>query len=828
VLGTGQTTLVADLNLWPILAAGVALAVLAGSIIGWADLRRVRRRSGVRASFGVFERVGGFAYRRPAVVLSGWAVAMAVAALALPRLSGVLSEAGLYAEGSDSREAALALQRSFPGRPSSVAFLVFTSDSLSTSDPRYRAVVDEATVQAGELAGVDRVIPPGTYSGMVGEDGRTSYALVQLSSGDSAADTGQALSEMTQGLRTGLVRVYATGSAPLEADLMHAASQDLVRAERIGLPIAGVVLLLVFGTLVAAGMPLAVAGVALLIGFGILFLLAQVTRIGALAENSASMIGLAVGIDYSLFILTRYREEVARGSTRGEAASRAVGTAGKAVFFSGMTVALALCGLLLVPVPIVRNTVIAPIAVVLVAVAAAETLLPALLRVSGPWIDRFAIPGLRPWRPSYHRGFWVRWAGAVMRRPWWALVASVGILLAMAWPALDMRIGHAGISSAPKGLPARDGYELLATRFRPGLLGPIDVVVRSPTGALSADTAADIQEFERLTSADTAVASVRSYLSVLPDPSILETPGASTFILADPTAKTGLGNFVNVDTGADVTVVTVTPKVAPDSAAASRLVERIRDQYVPQAFGSLTVHVGGSPPEMRDAERALISSIPRVYAFVVVLSFLLLLLVFRSLLIPLKAVLMNLLSVAAAMGILVLVFEHGVGATWVGVDQMPFLDFITPVLVFAVLFGLSMDYEVFLLSRMREEYLATGDNERAVAMGLETTGRTISAAAIIMVVVFSAFVTTGLVQVKQIGLGLAVAVLVDATLVRLVLLPAAMRLLGRWNWWLPGLLSRLLPRVDIGEGAEPPTLGTTGPFVTPPPAAPRARTSTPR
>ena len=714
-----------------------------------------------RARPGGFARLGIFSFRHPIAVAAVWAAVVAAGIAGFARLPDVLRQGGLTVRGSDSDLARAEISRAFPSAPEDRALLVFTSPTVAPTDPAYRVVVERVGALAARVPGVVQVTTPYQGQGMIAGDG-TSYAVIGLRGGSGTLlQAGRSLLAIARSIR-GPVRVMATGSAPLSAELIDAAHADLAGAERVSLPIAGIMLLVAFGSLVAAAMPLAIAAGALLCGMGLLFLLAHVLDMSVLVENAASMMGLAVSIDYALFIVTRYREELAAGFDGAAALSRTMETAGRAVFFSGVTVVLSLAGAILVPVSLLRVMAIGPIVVIAVAVLSALTLVPALLRLAGGWIDRLRVPGLRP-QTSGPRGLWARWAAGIMRRPVWFLVGGTAVPLLLAWPVLGMALGNPGTSTTPGDFVATRAARTVATAFGPGVLGPVLVVVRDPAGPEDPALAAGTRAFE-------------------------------TLVRDDPQVRTVTGPAVGREGAGAAAVFTVVPASAPDAAASGDLVARIRDRIAPRAFGRLEVHVGGPAAENLDAKRALIGSIPRVYCFVIVVTFVLLLVAFASVAIPLKAILMNLLSVGAAFGVLVAVFQRGIGASFVGVSPLPYLDFITPLIVFTALFGLSMDYEVFLLSRMREHYAASGDNEAAVAAGLQSTARTITAAAAIMVAVFAAFVPTRLLAIKQIGLGLAVAIALDVTVIRLVLVPSMMRLLGRWNWWLPGWAARRLPR----------------------------------
>jgi RND superfamily putative drug exporter len=562
------------------------------------------------------------------------------------------------------------------------------------------------------------------------------------------------------------VATHLVGQGPLWAGMQDLTKEDLLAAEATGFPIVLLILLAVFGSLVAALLPVALGVVSVTVTGALIYLLSLATEMSVFVTNMASMIGIGVAVDYSLFVLARYREEVAAGRTPDEARGIALATSGVAVTFSGLAVIVSLAGLFIVNTTSLRSMAMGAILVVAVAVLAAATLLPALISLVGRrgyepgriasvtgWIaGKLSRANRRPADAPPRDPFWTRWTTAVMRRPLLAVIGSSAILLVLAAPALDMQTGNGALSQFPREHETRVGAETAARLTGEGAATPIEVVV--PAGEAGATI--------RLLRADPQVAQV-------------EQPIASR--------------------DGELALIGAVPAVHGESAQAGALVERLRETLPEGA------NVGGSPADTKDFLDRVSGSLPLIALFVLGLSYLVLLVLLRSVVLPLKAVLMNLLSVSAAYGILVMVFQWGWIDGFLGFESPGHIDALTPPLVLAVVFGLSMDYEVFLLSRIRERWAVHGDTQRAVAEGLQSSARTITSAALIMVSVFAVFVGTGVPSIKELGLGCAIAIALDATLVRLVLVPAAMELLGRWNWWLPKPLQRVIP--DLGIEAAP-------------------------
>jgi putative drug exporter of the RND superfamily len=543
-------------------------------------------------------------------------------------------------------------------------------------------------------------------------------------------------------------------------------AQEAGSPEGVGLLGAAIVLLIAFGSVVAAGLPLAIALVGLGISSaGLIALLANVIDVPDWTTAVSGLIGIGVGIDYALLVLTRFRSAMNQGKTPHDGIVEAVTTAGRSVVIAGATVVIAVLGLALTGLPYMYGVALSASFAVLVVMLAAISLLPALLAYLGPNVNRWRLPFLgrnltKEVDPEHSPA--ARWSHAVQRRPWLAAIAATAVLLALAVPALDMRLGFPDAGNDPRDTMTRKSYDLQTEGFGPGSNGPLVLAADLPDRSDSA--------------------TIESLADRLRDE-----PGVA--FVADP--------IVN-DAG-DAAIVTVIPTTSPQDQSTSDLVHHLRDDVIPDAVGGsgISAELGGVTAALEDQSEYITDRMPVFLIGVVGLSFLLLLVAFHSPLISLKAGIMNLLSVGAAYGVMTMVAQGGAVGELIGIDrEVPVAPFM-PVMMFAILFGLSMDYEVFLVSRIREEYLKHGDTRRAVADGLAKTARVITAAAAIMVVVFLAFLTAPDVFLKLFGIGLATAIFLDATVVRMVLVPAVMQLLGKWNWWIPNWLERALPRLDV-------------------------------
>ena len=712
-------------------------------------------------------RWGRWSATRPWIAIGAW-VLLSVLVVAASAGFGKQLDDSMAAPGTDSQAAADLLAGADSGAGGLTAYVVATpsQDSVTFVDSRRARVdLDQLESAVGDLPKV-----LGTTQ-EVSPDGRVALLRVQY------PEIGElAVSDLTA-LKAVLAESRATSSLRLEAggDLYFSFEQPPANVgEVLGLVVAAVILLVAFGSLLAAGLPLAVALFGLLVGASLIPILGLLIDIPVWAPVMAAMVGLGVGIDYALFLLSRHREYLAAGVPVAESVGRSLATAGQAVVFAGGTVVVAILGLAFAGLPFVTAAGVGISTVVLVMVFAAITLLPALLGLAGKRLQARGLLARR--RHGRRQGGhgpgtdaavlrWSRWGAHVTRHAAAYAVAGTMLLLALAAPVLALRLGLPDQGSYPQARTERRAYDLVAEGFGPGATGPMVVAV---------DLSRDRSVVEPLVSALAA------------DPGIASAAAAP------------------VEATSDVAVIIAQPTTTPQDAETARTLDRLRSEVLPAVLASspATAHVGGYTATMSDLSQRVEERLPIFLVAVVAMSFLLLMVLFRSILVPLKAAVLNLLSVAASYGVLVMVFQWGWAASLIGLEStVPIISFI-PLFMFAILFGLSMDYEVFLLSRVREEYLRTGDNGYAVVRGIGVTARTISCGAAIMVSVFVGFGFGDDPVLKMLGLGLATAVFLDATLVRLVLVPATMKLLGDANWWLPAWLDRLLPKGDLDGAAD--------------------------
>jgi RND superfamily putative drug exporter len=533
----------------------------------------------------------------------------------------------------------------------------------------------------------------------------------------------------------------------------------------VGVGAAIVILLIAFGSVLAMGLPILTAFFGLGVGAALTALLANVIQVPDFATQVQDMNVIGVGIDYVLFIVTRYRSELHKGKQPHDAVVTAISTAGRAVLFAGCTVIISLLGLFVIGLEFLQGVAVSTMAGVLVVMLASVTLLPAVLGFVGRGIDKLKVPFVKG-QPDGRHGFWWRWSRVVQRRPWPMALLGLAVVVALAIPLFDIRFGFPDAGQNPTSTTTRRAYDLLSEGFGPGFNGPLILAVELPNGHTEQGDQSAVDGIVH---------------------AIATTPGVA---FASPAIPNPDGT---------VAVMRVIPTTAPQAAETDALVKHLRNDVIPTAVGDtgIRVSVTGNTAASRDVNDYMATRLPWFIGTVVVLSFLLLLIVFRSLLVALKAAVMNVLSIGAAYGVVSLATQAGWFGHLLGINEpIPLPSFI-PMMMFAILFGLSMDYEVFLLSRIREEYLRSGDNALAVADGLAATARVITAAAAIMICVFLAFVLGDELQIKQIGLGLASAIFIDATLVRMVLVPSTMEILGNANWWLPKWLDPLIPHIGF-------------------------------
>ena len=714
------------------------------------------------------ERLARASSRRPWLTIGAWALGLVVAfgIIAVFIGSSLTSNSDVTAQTESKRVQEL-LDRAFPPTPANgfSDIVVVQSESGRATDPGVEERVKTlATQLRGE--GVGNVV---TYyetkdKRLLSADGKATALLIGLGFNGSIDSVVSAVRRLDA--EPGY-EAAVTGDETVNADFDKLSQEDLRKGELFfGAPAALIILVLVFGAVVAGLIPLLLAIVSIIVALALTALVGQVFELSVFVVNMLTGMGLALGIDYSLFILSRYREERADGREKPDAIATAGATASRAVLFSGIAFVLAMLGMTLVPDTILRSLAVGAILVGIVSVAAALTLIPAILGILGDGVNSLRVPIVGRTSAGESR-FWSAIVRRVMRRPLVSLVAAVVLLLAVALPVLSLQTGQQGISTLPDRFESKQGFLLLNKEFPGQTTYPVQIVVDGDAGSPAVKQAVGRLESELATR------------------KIFGKPIVAT-------APTG-----------DLTALTVPIAGDADSEAATQAVEDLRSNLIPRAFDGVdaNVLVGGHTAETVDYEHLTSHWLPLVFLFVLGLSFILLTIAFRSIIVPATAILMNLLSVGAAYGLLVLVFLKGYGNEIFGFQQVDSVAAWVPLFLFSVLFGLSMDYQVFLLSRIRERFSATGDNRDSVAFGVGSTARLITGAALIIIAVFSGFARGDLVMFQQMGFGVAVALLIDATIIRSVIVPASMALLGRLNWYLPSWLS-WLPDVHV-EGAGP-------------------------
>ena len=699
-------------------------------------------------------RLADISYRRRGRVVLAWIAAAIVIIGVGSSLAGEYN-ADYDTPGSESKAASDLTESRFDGYSGQEVYVVWKDESGADS-PAAKQRLDKFFAEAEQVDHIAAHTPV-----RVSDDGTIGASTLPMTvpGWEMEKEQGEQLIDAAEANDGDGLQIELGG------DPIYVA-QEQSSPEGIGFLGAAIVLLIAFGSVVAAGLPLGIALIGLGISSGgLIVLLANVVDVPDWTTAVSGLIGIGVGIDYSLLVLTRFRSAMRDGKDRHDAVVEAVTTAGRSVVIAGATVVVAISGLMLTGLTYMYGVALASSLAVLVVAFASITLLPALLSYLGPKVDRWRIPFLgRALRTEGNaESFAARWSHAVQRRPWTAAIAATLLLLALAVPALDMRLGFPDAGNDPPDTMTRQAYDLNTEGFGAGTNGPLVIAADLPPGP---DAKTDVKAFAEQLRGEDGVAFV-------PAPTINQS--------------------------ADAAIITVIPEGSPQDEETEDLVNRLRDEVVPQTLGDtgITAHIGGVTAALEDQSDYMTGRMPLFIVGVVGLSFLLLLVAFHSPLISLKAGVMNLLSVGAAYGVMTMVAKGGAVGALIGIDHaVPIAPFM-PVMMFAILFGLSMDYEVFLISRIREEYLKHGDTRHAVADGLAKTARVITAAAAIMVVVFLAFVAAPDVFLKLFGIGLATAIFLDATVVRMVLVPAVMQLLGDRNWWIPDWLERVLPRLDM-------------------------------
>ena len=710
--------------------------------------------------------------RRRWWVIAAWIAIFLLLGAAFTRWGGQLTDT-FSLPGTESQRAFDLLAERFPTEAGSETRAVFHARGGAVSDPPVQAALDRFIAAAAGARGVVRVSDPRLSPGDVSPDGRTAIVRVAYAERANLLSERQIeeVIEIGSALRTPALQIEFGGEPIREIE-----RESPGRSELVGIIAALIILLIGFGSVIAAVMPVATALIGVGIGSMLIFLAANGMAITTFAPAFGAMLGIGVGIDYTLFVIARFREQLAAGQDVEQAVRIAVGTAGRAVAFAGAIVAAALLGLLSIGIPLMANLGISAAIVVFVEMLIAVSLLPAILATIGRRVDRLSIPKLR-YTVGGERGLWYRFSRLIQRAPLFWLALSTAILLALAIPALDISMGISDDGNRPESRTSRRAFDLISEAYGPGVNAALIAVASSSSGPLD-------QAF--LARAQRQLAGAKHAAAVAP---------------------------ARLNVAGDAAVFTIIPVSPPQHEDTRALVRALRSEHAPAALrgaaSGTRLQITGSTAIAEDATARQVERMPIFFAVVIGISLVLLMMAFRSILVPLKAAALNMLAIAASVGFVVAVFQWGWFLPLIGLDRTGPIETFIPMIMFAILFGLSMDYELFLLSRIRERYLQTGDSSESVAYGIGASARVITAAAAILVAVFGAFALFSDDRpIKAFGIGMAFAILIDATLVRLVLVPAFMELAGRANWWIPGWLDRALPRLTIEAHAlhAPPSL----------------------
>jgi len=707
------------------------------------------------------ERWSVFVSEHPWRVVLIWVVAVVLAGMAARSWGGSLT-GSFSVPGTESQAALDLLVERYPARSGSELLAVFHTPEGTIQDAAVQSAMSEFARQAAEVDEVGDVSLPGERPGNISPDGQT--AIVRVTFDKRAND----LNIEHIGEVIALGNIYRSDALQVDfggEPIREYENEPPGAAELVGLAAALLILIIGFGSIFAAGMPIVSALVGLALGTIGILIAAAMLDISTVAPTFGAMLGIGVGIDYALFVIARFREQLAAGVDPREATRAAVTTAGRAVAFAGSIVVVALLGLFAIGIPLIANLGLAAALVVLIEMLVAISLLPAMLALIGRRIDRFSIPGLR-YTAGGERGRWYRFSRRIERRPWIYLAIATSILIALTLPAFDIEMGVSDDGNRPTSYTSRRAYDLISNGFGPGVNGALFAVVDNSSQQL---TPAELERVRRALAQDEGVAAV-----LPPDPSA----------------------------NGETALISVIPTTAPQQAETRQLVNRLRESAVPQALEGASpdtrILIAGSTAAFEDVTAKMISRLPYFFLIVIGISILLLMMAFRSILVPLKAAIMNMLAIGSSVGFIVAIFQWGWGLSLIGLDRTGPIESFLPMFMFAILFGLSMDYEVFLLSRIRERWLETGDSGESVAFGIGASARVITAAAAILIAVFASFAIFGDERaVKTFGMGMAFAIFIDATLVRLVLVPAFMQIAGPANWYMPRWLDRTLPGLTI-------------------------------
>jgi RND superfamily putative drug exporter len=777
----------------------------------------------------VFYALGRLLYRHRWLVVLIWGALLIGGAFFAPNLSDRLKGGGYYGAKSEAERVQDIMLEEFGVSPAALT-IVFEGDGLSARSSEFQEAQNAALDEVRKLDAARNVIGYSETKDprFISNSGQRSYALV---SSDVPPEQTQGLvDEVREKVHTGKLKTYVTGAPAVYLDITEASNEDVRKAEEYAFPLALAILVVAFGSLVAAGVPVLIGGVSVVVTLTALYFLAGVYDMSVFVLTIATMLGLGLGIDYALFAVSRFREELAHHPI-SEAIPRTVETAGRSIFFSGTAVLIGLVGLLFFPYMFMRSMGVAGAFVVFTSVIAALTLLPAVLAILGHRVNALSIRRRRG-DGAANSAFWARSAELVMRRPVFVLLIVGAVLFTLLYPAIHMKVGVPEATVLPKKYESRLGDDIMREDFDYAGLTPMQVVAILPDEPLSAEGLSEIREFDERVERTEGVARVESIYTVgargareyaerlaearqnlgplntqlpalpegiSPDGTTVTPEGVANFLALPEARESGeIKNAINIYTAGDKALLWTTTESSPYTEEARDTVERVRAVEPPTGTSFL---VGGLSAGQKDFISNLYEKAPYAVAFVLGVTYVVLFLTFRSFFIPLKAVIVNILSLTASFGAMVFVFQDGNLSGLLGFTPLGFVDATLPILMFCTIFGVSMDYEVFLLSRIREAYEYGESNTASVAKGLVSTAGIITSAAAIIIIVTGAFTFTGIITTKAIGLGLAVAVLVDATIIRILLVPATMRILGDWNWW-PGARKSVFRTVAEGAGDE--------------------------
>lgn len=739
-----------------------------------------------------------------------WTLLLVLGVMFGPKVESILL-GGSKLPGTETEAVVDGLKMDFGNRYSNELVVAFNSKTRTADDPEFQESVENIQLGLRESSKVNSIMTyyDTTSQDMIGKNGHSILGVIELDVVDNYAAQ-RVIPEIRQIVKNSAVpkwlNVYVVGEGAVFYDLAHSSGEDLVRAETNAFPIIILILVFTFGALLSSGIPIILGVISVTIALGIVYFVGLSFPTHVLAKNTVSMIGLGVGIDYSLFMVSRFREELKQGLTVPEAAVAIMNTSGRTILFSGTTVIIGFSSLYIANLTFLSSLANAAIAVVFIAVMAALTLLPVLLSWIGHLINWPKFLSNVIGRAKSGR-MWHRVAMKVMRYPLIFFILTVAFLLFLAAPLMHIKTYTPTVTGLPKGAESDLGFQILKSDFVAGKIAPINIIIEAPPGKSiwSKDSITRLYKMTKQLEKDLRVFKLEGIVSI--DSNLFLKDYINLYSnKADPLASDNIfmqmvGSYTDSSGKGRKTLVRVTTIDEPGSFASRAVVKKIRNQLVPQFFApaGYKVIVGGGSSFEVDLDEILLGRLPLLIVCVCIVTFIILMILFRSILIPLKSILMNVLSVLASFGILVAVFQDNVLGNIAGIRVPGGTSSMILSMLFAALFGLSMDYEIFLTLRMKEEHDNGHSNEESVAWGLERTGGLVTSAALIMVAVFGSFVLTSMTMTQEFGLGLAVAIFLDATIIRVLLMPATMRLMGEWNWWFPKGLNKILPHIEIKE-----------------------------